>query len=69
MKLFVLSNFYFFHNVIKSRLLHRRQKASLCGKGLKSSGTDYFYVGFSQIFIGSALVTPCLVFDKFLSSL
>ena len=29
-----LSNFYFCHNVFKSRLLHMYQKASICGKGL-----------------------------------
>ena len=30
----VLSNFFFCHNVFKSRLLQRRQKASICGEGL-----------------------------------
>ena len=35
-KLLVLSNFYFWHNVFKSRLLQRHQRASLCGKGLNN---------------------------------
>ena len=33
-KLFVLSNFSFCHNVFKRPLLHRHQKASVCGRGL-----------------------------------
>ena len=33
-KLLVLSNFSFCHNVFKSCLQQRRQKASVCGKGL-----------------------------------
>ena len=32
--LLVLNNFYFCHNVFKSRLLQRLQKASICGKAL-----------------------------------
>ena len=32
--LLVLSNFFFCHNVFKSRLLQRRQEASVLGKGL-----------------------------------
>ena len=34
-KLLVLSNFFFFHNVFKSRLLQMRQNASTGGKGFK----------------------------------
>ena len=29
-----MSYYFFFHNVFKSRLLQRRQKWSVCGKGL-----------------------------------
>ena len=33
-KLLILNNFFLCPSVFKSRLLHRRQKASICGKGL-----------------------------------
>ena len=35
-KLLHLSNFFFSHNVFKSCLLQRRQKASICVKGLRT---------------------------------
>ena len=34
-----MSNYFFCHNVFKSRLLERHQKVSLCDKGLKQTDT------------------------------
>ena len=46
----VLCNFFFCHYVFKSRLLQRRQKASIWGKGLNSLAIQKYFSIFFYIF-------------------
>ena len=70
-KLLILSNFSFCHNVFKSRLPQQRcQYASICGKVLTGKGLTYWVVTSSSIFwvssneVRKSCSTNCFFSDK-----
>ena len=50
-KLLIMSNLSFCHNGLTSRLLHRRQKASISGNGLSYVGCGLYNVRYGMSFV------------------